>query len=63
MEYEDNFAFGGINMGSIMCGSLCLVFLLFAVLFAILAFVVWLVVFFKDVHLDSEKAFGKYKIK
>jgi hypothetical protein len=108
-------------MGSIMCGSLCLVFLLFAVLFtilkekgamlvsgfntmpkeeralydaaklskdqrnafllwaiilgvgavlaycltqyiAILAFVVWLVVFFKDVHLDSEKAFGKYKI-
>jgi hypothetical protein len=25
--------------------------------------VVWLVVFFKDVHLDIEKAFGKYKIK
>jgi hypothetical protein len=30
---------------------------------AIIAFVVWLVVFFKDVHLDIEKAFGKYKIK
>jgi hypothetical protein len=30
---------------------------------AIIAFVVWLVVFFKDVHLDMEKAFGKYKIK
>lgn len=28
---------------------------------AIIAFVVWLVVFFKDVHLDTEKAFGKYK--
>jgi hypothetical protein len=30
---------------------------------AIIAFVVWLVVFFKDVHFDIEKAFGKYKIK
>jgi hypothetical protein len=30
---------------------------------AIIAVVVWLVVFFKDVHLDCEKAFGKYKIK
>lgn len=28
---------------------------------AIAAFIVWLVVFFKDVHLDEEKAFGKYK--
>ncbi len=27
------------------------------------AFAVWLVVFFKDVHLDEEKAFGKYKRK
>ena len=26
-----------------------------------LAFVVWLIVFFKDVHLSEEKAFGKYK--
>jgi hypothetical protein len=30
---------------------------------AIIAIMVWLVVFFKDVHLDSEKAFGKYKLK
>jgi hypothetical protein len=114
--------FGGINMGTIMCGMLCAVFLLFALLFAILkekgamlvsgfntmpkeeralydtaklsqdqrnaflvwaaifgvgavlsycltqylaivAVVVWLVVFFKEVHLDAEKAFGKYKMK
>ena len=31
--------------------------------FAIIAFIVWLIIFFKDVHLDEEKAFGKYKIK
>ncbi|MFP3154402.1 DUF3784 domain-containing protein [Lachnospiraceae bacterium ZAX-1] len=30
---------------------------------AILAFVVWLVLFFKEVHLTVEKAFEKYKIK
>ena len=28
---------------------------------AVIAFIIWLVVFFKDVHLDEEKAFGKYK--
>lgn len=28
---------------------------------AIVAFVVWLIIFFKNVHLDEEKAFGKYK--
>lgn len=109
-------------MGSVMCGILCVVFLLFALLFtllkekgamlvsgfntmskeeralydtaklskdqrntfliwaiilgvgavlaycltqyiAIIAVVVWLVVFFKDIHLDSAKAFGKYKTK
>lgn len=27
---------------------------------AIAAFIVWFVVFFKDVHLDEDKAFGKY---
>jgi hypothetical protein len=31
--------------------------------FAIIAFVIWLIVFFKDVHFDTDKAFGKYKIK
>jgi predicted Abi (CAAX) family protease len=30
---------------------------------AIISVLVWLVVFFKDIHLDSEKAFGKYKMK
>lgn len=30
---------------------------------AILAFIVWLLVFLRDVHLDDEKAFGKYKFK
>lgn len=30
---------------------------------AIAAGIIWLVVFFRDVHLDEEKAFGKYKIK
>lgn len=28
---------------------------------AIAAFAVWLLVFFKDVHLDEEKTFGKYR--
>ncbi|MCI9339901.1 MAG: DUF3784 domain-containing protein [Dorea sp.] len=30
---------------------------------AIAAGVIWLIVFFRDVHLDEEKAFGKYKMK
>jgi hypothetical protein len=30
---------------------------------AILAFIICFVAFFKDVHLDPEKAFEKYKIK
>lgn len=29
---------------------------------SVIAFVIWLIIFFKDVHLDEEKAFGKYKI-
>jgi len=28
---------------------------------AIAAIIIWLIIFFKDVHLDDEKAFGKYK--
>lgn len=31
--------------------------------FAIIAFVIWLIMFFKGVHFDMDKAFGKYKIK
>ena len=30
---------------------------------AIAAIIIWFVVFFRDVHLDEEKAFGKYKMK
>lgn len=30
---------------------------------AIVAFIIWLIVFFKDVHFDMEKAFKKYEIK
>ncbi len=30
---------------------------------AIIAFVIWLIMFFKDVHFDTDKAFEKYKIK
>lgn len=28
---------------------------------SIISFVVWLIIFFKDVHMDSKKAFEKYK--
>ena len=28
---------------------------------AIIAIIIWIVIFFKDVHIDSEKAFRKYK--
>ena len=28
---------------------------------AVIAFIIWLIVFFKDAHFDKEKAFGKYK--
>ena len=28
---------------------------------AVIAFIIWFIVFFRDVHLDKEKAFGKYK--
>lgn len=30
---------------------------------AILAFIIWLFLFFKDVHLDNHKAFEKYLLK
>jgi len=29
--------------------------------YAIMAIVIWIVLFFKEVHIDSEKAFGKYR--
>lgn len=30
---------------------------------AIPAFIIWLILFFKDVHFDTHKAFGKYLLK
>lgn len=30
---------------------------------AIIVIVIWLIVFFKDVHIDAEKAFEKYRIQ
>lgn len=29
---------------------------------ALASFIVWLILFFKDVHIDTEKAFGKYRL-
>lgn len=31
--------------------------------FAVAAYVIWLVLFFKDVHIDEKKAFAKYLLK
>lgn len=31
--------------------------------FAIIAIIIWIILFIKDVHMDSEKAFRKYKKK
>lgn len=30
---------------------------------AVVAMIIWLIIFFREVHLDEEKAFGKYKLK
>lgn len=29
---------------------------------AIIFFIIWLILFFREVHFDTEKAFGKYKL-
>ena len=31
--------------------------------FAILSIIIWIILFIKDVHIDPDKAFNKYKIK
>lgn len=51
----------------LLCGGILLLgagltFFFGAVLFG-LTLVVWLVFFFSGVHLDDEKAFGKYRIR
>ncbi len=35
---------------------------LFSNYYAMLAIIIWVFLFFKDVHIDPDKAFGKYKI-
>lgn len=30
---------------------------------AVLTIIIWLILFFREVHVDEEKAFGKYKLK
>ena len=47
--------FGIFAVGAILC-------YFFTPYIAIIAFVVWLILFFKEVHLDTEKAFEKYRL-
>ena len=42
-------------------GALCSY--LFSPYLAIVAYIIWLVLFFKEFHLDAEKAFEKYLLK
>lgn len=51
-----------MNIGFWTCIVLSPCFLIMGVLFAIIAYFVWGILFFKDVHLDSHKAFDKYLI-
>ena len=34
---------------------------LFSNYFVMIAIIIWIILFLKDVHIDSEKAFGKYR--
>lgn len=58
LDHRNLFAFWALLffIGSILS-------LLFSPIFSILTFGLWLVLFFKEVHFDDEKAFGKYKLK
>ena len=47
--------------GILICGALLSYFVYGVLSYG--ALIVWLFVFLKDVHIDSEKAFGKYKMK
>lgn len=51
-----------MNVGFYTCigtGAICSYFI--SMYIAIVAYLIWLVLFFKEVHLDAEKAFEKYK--
>lgn len=44
-------------------GGLAYLFSTHSIAIAIVSIIIWLIAFFRDVHLDEEKAFGKYKLK
>lgn len=59
-----------MNIGFWLCGVLVISFVIIGVLshfltpyMAISAFIIWLVLFFKEVHFDTHKAFKKYLLK
>ena len=59
-----------MNIGFWLCGVLVILFVIIGVLsyfltpyMAIPAFIIWLVLFFKEVHFDTHKAFEKYLLK
>ncbi|WP_180950994.1 hypothetical protein [Marasmitruncus massiliensis] len=45
-----------MNIGSIICAIMASLYI------TIIAFTIWIVLFFREVHLDIEKAFNKYKL-
>lgn len=47
--------------GVLFIGGICSYFI--TPYFAIIAYIIWAILFFKDVHLDPEKAFEKYLLK
>lgn len=69
---EEQLKYNRLKMSTDMRNSFFLWFLLFAVggvlsyfvstNFAVIAFILWLILFFKEVHFDTEKAFDKYKL-
>lgn len=68
-----------MNVGFWMCGALVFPFFIMGIVFGILkekaagfvsgfnleipAFIIWLVLFFREVHIDTHKAFEKYLVK
>ena len=57
-DYRNHFALWSVIM---LIGALGSWFL--SGYFAVGAYIVWLVLFFREVHMDAEKAFAKYEIK
>ena len=57
-DYRNHFALWSVIM---LIGALGSWFL--SGYFAVGAYIVWLVLFFREVHMDAEKAFAKYDIK